>query len=183
VAVSFPGVAERNVTMPPDGKTDFTNEHDSAMTLAERIDADLKAAMRSRDTIRVRTFRLLSAAVRDVTDFGRYPMTPAGELRLVQREIRMREGAIVAYRNSGRNDLADATAEELEIIRTYLPELMSDDEIRAGVRAIIAESGATGLSDLSIVRQRTEAAIGARADMGRMSAIVLEELNVKERER
>ena len=120
------------------------------MTATERIRADLREAMKARDTETVATLRMVVAAI----STARAARGHAGEVtddevtELVTREARKRSEAARAYADAGRTDLADRETRELAIVRRYLPEQLSDEELAAIVDSELAAVGASGPEDL-----------------------------------
>jgi len=140
--------------------------------LRDRIAADLKDAMKARDQVRVDTLRsALSGFTYKRTEAG-VELTDADELDVVRKQVKQRNDAFAEYRKAGRNDLADKEARERDILTAYLPAQKSPEEVRAVVKAIIAElpgQGRTqggvmklamaqlkGVADGNVVRQTVE---------------------------
>lgn len=145
------------------------------MTLTEKIAHDMKEAMKSGDKIRLGTLRMVRAALLELQKSGS-EVTPDLELRAVQKQANSRKDAMAQFINAGRNDLAEVERVELEIIEAYLPQQLSDDEIRAKVREFIAETGASGPNDFKLVMPKAMSAMRGLADGNRVQAIVREEL-------
>lgn len=141
------------------------------MTLSERINEDLKAAMRAGERVRLETVRSLRAAMVDLTKSGN-EVTDDAEQRAVMNQAKRRRDAIEQYRAVGRNDLADKEEAELKIIEEYLPQQLDDSAIEERVRAIIAETGAKGPGDFKVVMPRSVAAMRGVAEGGRIQPIV-----------
>ncbi|MCC7439057.1 MAG: GatB/YqeY domain-containing protein [Armatimonadetes bacterium] len=145
------------------------------MTLTEKIANDMKEAMKSGDKIRLGTLRMVRAALLELQKSGS-EVTPDLELRAVQKQANSRKDAMAQFVNAGRNDLAEVERVELEIIEAYLPQQLSDDEIRAKVREFIAETGASSPNDFKLVMPKAMSAMRGLADGNRVQAIVREEL-------
>ena len=119
------------------------------MSLKERVSEDLKSALRARDAIRVSTLRLLLAAIRreevDRTDAKHQrhgqPVEDADVIGVINREVKQRQESVEAYRAGKREDLATREEAEMAILREYLPQQLSREEVRERVAAIVAQLG------------------------------------------
>lgn len=145
------------------------------MSLSEQVNEDMKTAMRSGEKLRLETLRSLRASMLELQKSGK-DVSADDELKAVMNQAKRRKDAAEQYRNAGRIDLAEKEESELKIIEAYLPQQMNDDEIRDGVRAIIAEVGAKGPDDFKLVMPKAMGAMRGKADGGRVQAIVKEEL-------
>ena len=148
------------------------------MTLDERIQSDLKAAMKARDTDRVATLRMALAAIKNlrVSSGHSGQVTDDETIELLTREAKKRNEAAQAYDAAGRTELADKERRELEILRPYLPKQLDDDELRAIVRGTIAEIGATSPGDLGKVMSAVMPKVKGQADGKRVNAVARESL-------
>ncbi|MBL7987542.1 MAG: GatB/YqeY domain-containing protein [Chlorobi bacterium] len=145
------------------------------MTLTEKIANDMKEAMKSGDKTKLGTLRMVRAALLELQKSGA-EVTPDLELRAVQKQAASRKDAMQQFVAAGRNDLAEVERVELAIIEAYLPQQLSDDEIRAKVRELITETGASGSNDFKLVMPKAMAAMRGLADGNRVQAVVREEL-------
>ena len=123
--------------------------------LRAKINDDLKAAMKRKDQRRVSTLRLVNAAIKDrdieARGSGREPLGDAELMALLQKLIKQRQESLAIYEQAGRQDLATQEREEIEIISGFLPQPMSQSELRGAVEAAIREVGAAGMKDLGKV--------------------------------
>lgn len=151
------------------------------MTLQERLTADLKEAMRSRDEVRLRTIRSLRSALQTAEiaqrEGGEAQLSAVDALAVLQKQAKQRRESIAQFEQAGRDDLRQREADELTVIETYLPRQMDDAEIRAVVREIAAAAGATGSGDLGRVMGPAMARLRGQADGRRVQEIVREMLN------
>jgi uncharacterized protein YqeY len=145
------------------------------MTLTERINDDMKAAMRSGEKLRLETLRSLRAAMLELQKSGK-EVTPEDELKAVMNQGKRRKDAIEQYRNANRIDLAEKEEAELKVIEEYLPQQLGEEEIRSEVRRIISEVGAKGPDDFKNVMPKAMAAMRGRADGAKVQSAVREEL-------
>jgi len=142
--------------------------------IVDEVRAQMTAAMKAGDARRRDTLRLLVAAFDNARIAAGHPISDDEAIRALQREARQRRDSIEEYRKGNRPDLVDHEAYELEIIDTYLPQAMSEDELRVLVRATIEEVGATAPTDVGKVMGPLMAHIAGRADGRRANEIVRE---------
>ena len=140
--------------------------------IADRIKADVTSAMKAGERNRVTALRLVLSELQKAAKEG-----DADELAVLRRERKRRREAETAYRDAGREDLADGEAFEAAAIETYLPSELSDEELDALVSAAIAETGASSPRDMGRVIKHVMGAAGGRADGKRVSTKVKEALN------
>lgn len=142
------------------------------MSLKAQITEDMKTAMRAKDSARLSTIRLLQAAMKQKEVDERIELDDAAIIAIVDKLIKQRKDSIAAYEAANRTDLADVEKAEMEVLKVYLPERMSEAEITAAVEAIVAELGASGPGDMSKVMGKVKAQLAGKADMGLVSAAV-----------
>ena len=141
------------------------------MQVAERIRADVTAAMKAGDKDRVTALRLVLSELQKDAKEG-----AGDEQAVLRRERKRRRESETAYREAGREDLATAEAYEAETIEAYMPAELSDGELDALVTAAVAETGASSPKDMGRVMKQVMAAAGGRADGKRVSSKVKEAL-------
>jgi uncharacterized protein YqeY len=142
------------------------------MSLKERITEDMKAAMRAKDSERLGTIRLLTAAMKQKEVDERIELDDVAVIGIVDKMLKQRKDSIEAFEKAGRQDLADKEKAEVVVLQAYLPARLSADEIAAEVKAIVAELGAKGPSDMGKVMGAVKAKLAGKADMGQVSAAV-----------
>ena len=120
-------------------------------TLVERVTADLTAAMKARETLRVETLRMAKSALKNKEIDKRAPLDDTEATKTLQGLVKQREDSIEQFRKAGRNELVEKEEGELEILRGYLPSEASDDEIAAAIDKAIAETGAASAKDMGKV--------------------------------
>ena len=145
-------------------------------TLNERLTADMKEALRARDSLRLSTIRLLLAALKNAQIEAMHPLSDEEALAVLRKQVRMRHEAIEQYRKGGREDLASKEEAELAVIESYLPAAATEDQIRAVVREVIGATGASGPKDMGVVMRTTMSRLGGRADGRQVQGLVREEL-------
>jgi uncharacterized protein len=142
------------------------------MTLKARITEDMKAAMRARETARLSTIRLLLAAMKQKEVDERVELTDADILGIIDKMIKQRRESITQFEAGGRAELAAAERAEIEILRGYMPQRLTEAEIDALVDAAIAGAGATGMAAMGKVMANLKPQLAGRADMSEVSARV-----------
>ena len=141
-------------------------------TLKDRITEDMKAAMRAKDTERLGTIRLLTAAMKQKEVDERVELDDAAVVAIVDKLIKQRKDSIEAFEKAARQDLADKEAAEVTVLQAYLPARLSSEEIAAEVKAIVAELGAKGPGDMGKVMGAVKQRLAGKAEMGQVSAAV-----------
>jgi uncharacterized protein YqeY len=121
------------------------------MTMTDRIGADLAAAMKGREAVRVDVLRMTKAALKNREIEKRAPLDDAEIVRVLQQLVKQREDSAAQYRSANRPELADKESAEIAVLKGYLPQDVSDDEIRAAVEAAVAETGAATSKDMGKV--------------------------------
>jgi len=147
--------------------------------LKERLRADLNAAMRARDQVRMRTLRLALTSItnEEVAGASARELTDDEVVKVLTREARKRREAAEAFGAAGRSDQAAAERAEGEVLAGYLPAQLSDDELAALVDVAIAETGATGMAGLGQVMKTVTPRVAGRADGARVAAEVRRRLS------
>jgi uncharacterized protein YqeY len=146
------------------------------VSLKERIQEDLKDALRQHQAERLGVLRLLKAAIRNAEIDQQRDLDDAGVLAVLDKAARQHRESIEAYRLGGRADLVAAEELELRLIEAYLPRQLSEDEVRAAVAQAIAELGAQGMGDMGRVMKHLTAQLRGQADGRFVSTLVREAL-------
>jgi uncharacterized protein YqeY len=147
------------------------------MSLKERITEDMKTAMRAKDSARLGTIRLLTAAIKQKEVDERIELNDAQITTLIEKMLKQRKEAIQQFIAGARQDLADKEQAEIGVLAVYLPQQASADEIAAVVAAALKESAATGPQDMGKVMALVKARLAGRADMAVVSAQVKQTLS------
>ncbi len=148
------------------------------MDLHTKIREELKEAMKAHDAIKLRTVRsMLTAFTNELVATGRTPQTPlddAGVLAVIKRLAKQRKESITQYEAGGREDLAVVEREELVVLESYLPQMMSREEIRPIVEAKIAEMGTPDKSKMGMLIGSLMKELQGKADGADVKAVVEE---------
>ncbi len=150
------------------------------MTLQERVDSDLKEAMRAKDTTKLDALRMLKSALKyaAIAKAGaESELSDTEAAQVVRKQARQREDSIESFEKGGRAELAEKEKQELSILNAYLPQSMSADEISKVVRETIAETGATSRAQVGAVMKALQAKVAGRADGRTLSAEVQKQLS------
>jgi len=150
------------------------------MTLQQRVDSDLKEAMRAKDATKLGVLRMLKSALKytAIAKSGTgAELSDAEAVQVIRKQTKQRQDSIESFEKGGRAELADKEKEELAILNTYLPQGMSRDELAKVVRETIAELGATSKSQMGAVMKALRAKVGDRADGKTLSAEVQKQLS------
>jgi uncharacterized protein len=144
--------------------------------LTDQLQADMKDAMRGGEAVRRDTLRMAIAAVQNAAKDKRAGLTDDEVLAVLTRQVKTRRESITAYRDGGRDDLADKEQAEIEVLVPYLPEQLDEAEVRALVIEAIAATGARSPMDMGRVMSELMPRVKGRADGKLVSSIVNEEL-------
>ena len=145
------------------------------MSLLDKIQSDMYAAMKSGDKQRSGTLRVALSTLKDKKIEKQEELTDMEEIKIIQNLVKQRKEAADIYRENGRNDLMENENAELEILNTYLPQMMSDDDLRALVKKVVSEIGATDLSDIGKIMPEVMKQTAGKAD-GKMAQSIVREL-------
>jgi len=147
------------------------------MTFQERIDADLKDAMRAKEAGKLSVLRGLKSALKYAAiEKAEAGLDDATAVQVIRKQVKQRQDSIESFEKGGRPELAAKEKEELEILNTYLPKGLSAEELSAIVRETIAEVGATSKAQMGAVMKALQAKVAGRADGKALSAEVQKQL-------
>ena len=145
------------------------------MTLKKRIHEEMKTAMRGGDKVRLMVIRMTMAAIKQREVDGRkdaggdIELTDSQVLEVVEKMVKQRRESVTQYEAGGRNDLAEKEAAEIDMLKDYLPEQMSEQEIDAMIDAVIVETGASNMQDMGKTMGQLKQKAQGRADMSQVS--------------
>jgi hypothetical protein len=142
------------------------------MDLKSKITEDMKAAMRSKESARLSTIRLLLAAIKQKEVDERVALTDADVLSILEKMLKQRRESIAQFEKAGRNDLVDNEKAEIAVLQAYLPQQMSEAEVADAIAAAIKETGAAGPKDMGKVMGLLKSKLAGRTDMGKLSGLV-----------
>ncbi len=149
------------------------------MSLQQRIDADLKDAMRAKDSAKLNVLRMLKSAVKYVAiekAGAEGKLDDAEATQVIRKQVKQRQDSIESFEKGGRPELVEKEKEELTILSSYLPQAISADELETAVRESIAEAGATSRAQMGAVMKLLQAKLAGRADGKTLSQEVQRQL-------
>jgi uncharacterized protein YqeY len=150
------------------------------MTLQERLDSDLKEAMRAKDATTLGVLRMLKSALKYAAiekSGAEAELSDAEAAQVIRKQAKQRQDSIESFEKGGRAELAAKEKKELSILNAYLPQAMSADELSKVVRQTIAEIGATSKAQMGAVMKALQAKVGSRADGKTLSQEVQKQLS------
>ena len=150
------------------------------MILQQRVDSDLKEAMRAKDGTKLSVLRMLKSALKYAAiakSGAESELSDAEAIQVVRKQAKQRQDSIESFEKGGRTELADKEKEELALLNTYLPQAMSAEELEKVVRETIAELGATSKAQMAAVMKALQAKAGGRVDGKTLSAEVARRLS------
>lgn len=140
--------------------------------IKDRIREDMKAAMRSHEAARLSTIRLLLAAIKQREIDEQIEAGDEDVLAVIGKMVKQRRDSVEQYRSGGREDLAANEQAEIDVLSTYLPQQLSDEEVAAIVEEAVAEVGMTGMAAMGKVMSVVKPRVNGRADLGKVSALI-----------
>lgn len=148
----------------------------TTVSLKQRIQEDMKAAMKAGAKERLGVIRLVLAAIKQVEVDGRIVLDDAQVTTVLDKMLKQRRDSIAQYTAAGRTDLADVESAEVAVIQEYMPQALTEEEIQALVGQAIAETGAVGIAGMGKVMAWLKPKMQGRADMGAVSALIKSKL-------
>ena len=142
------------------------------MSLKTQLTEDMKTAMRAKDQVSLSTIRLINAAIKQFEVDERTEADDAKVVSILTKMVKQRKDSAKIYTEAGRQDLADKENAEIEILNRYLPQMMSAEEIKTVVEAVIAETGASGMADMGKVMGVLKTRLAGKADMGEVNKVL-----------
>jgi uncharacterized protein YqeY len=150
------------------------------MKLQERVDSDLKDAMRAKEATKLGVLRMLKSALKyaEIEKSGTdADLSETEAVQVIRKQVKQRQDSIESFEKGGRADLAAKEKEELSILNAYLPQAMSSDELSKLVREAIAEVGATSKAQMGAVMKAAQAKVAGRTDGKTLSQEVSRQLS------
>lgn len=142
------------------------------MSLKAQISEDMKNAMRAKDSARLGAIRLLQSAIKQREVDERIELSDQDVIGVIEKMLKQRRDSIAAYESANRQDLADVEKFEVSVLQQYLPQALTDDEVAALLDKVVAETGASGVKDMSKVMSAIRPLVVGRADMGKISGLI-----------
>ncbi len=149
------------------------------MSLKEQLFADLKTAMKEKDTLKKDTVQLIRSGILQYEKDNKVELDDEGVLDIISKQLKSRRDSLPDYVKSGREDLIEKLNKEIEILLSYLPEQLSEDEIQKIVEEAIAATGAASIKEMGKVMGMVNPKLKGRADMKVVGALVKKMLQGK----
>jgi uncharacterized protein len=150
------------------------------VNLSERVDSDLKTAMREKNATKLGVLRMLKAAMMNAAiekSGAQAQLSDADATQVIRKQLKQRQDSIESFEKGGRAELVAKEKEELSILQSYLPQAMSADDVSKVVRETISEVGATSKAQMGAVMKALQAKVAGRADGKTLSAEVQKQLS------
>lgn len=146
------------------------------MSIKDQLTADMKQAMKDREAgkLRLSVIRMVRANIKNVEINDKRELNDEEVLNVLMKEVKMRQDSLEEFQKAGRDELVAQAKEEIAVLQKYLPEALSDDELKAIVAEVVASVGATTPKDMGKVMPVVMAKTKGRADGKRINAIVRE---------
>lgn len=141
------------------------------MSLKQQLKDDVKTAMREKNVVKRDSIRSINTMIKQIEVDERKELTDEDIIKLIQKGIKQREEAVAQYNEAGRDDLSQKEQEQIEVFSQYLPKQLSDEELEAGMKEIIAEVGATSMKDMGKVMGQATKKFAGVADGKRINEI------------
>jgi uncharacterized protein YqeY len=146
------------------------------VTIVEQLTEDMKSSMKAGEAARTGVLRLLRGAMKNEEIKAGHPLSDEEALKVLQREAKQRRDSMTAYEQAGRLELKDQEERELDVISSYLPTALSEEQVSEVVDQVIADLGATDMKQMGAVIGAVMKRVGAQAEGGQVSRLVKEKL-------
>ena len=148
------------------------------MSLQERINEDLKVYMKSKDTFKLGVVRMVKGVVQlEKINLKKEELSDDEIIKLISKQIKMRKDSIAEFTKAGRDDLVQQNEKEIDVLKEYMPEEMSEEEVINIINEAISSTGASNIKEMGKVMREVTPKVSGRFDMGRVSSIIKEKLN------
>ena len=146
------------------------------MTLSERINNDLKEAMKSKDSFRLSVIRMVKGAMQLAKPNPREELTDDDVITVISKQIKMRNDSIKEFEAAGRSDLVEQNKKEIEILNAYMPKQLSEEELTEIIDKVFEEVKPTSQKDMGLIMKNISPLVKGNADMSLVNKLVKERL-------
>lgn len=146
------------------------------MTLSERFNNDLKEAMKSKDSFRLSVIRMVKGAMQLAKPNPREELTDDDVITVISKQIKMRNDSIKEFEAAGRSDLVEQNKKEIEILNTYMPKQLSEEELTEIIDKVFEEVKPTSQKDMGLIMKNISPLVKGKADMSLVNKLVKERL-------
>ncbi|AEV20116.1 GatB/YqeY domain-containing protein [Geobacillus sp. G4] len=148
------------------------------MSLLDRLNDDMKQAMKNKEKEKLSVLRMLKAALQnEAIKLGKSPLSEDEELTVLSRELKQRKDSLQEFENAGRSDLVEKVKTEIEIVQSYMPTPLTEDELRELIEQTIKEVGASSKADMGKVMGAIMPKVKGRADGSLVNKLVQQQLS------
>lgn len=147
------------------------------MNLNDRIMNDLKEAMKNKDSFKLGVIRMVKGAIQLEKINKKRDLNDEEVIDVISKQIKLRKDSINEFEKAGRNDLADTTKKEVEVLNEYMPEQLSSEEVNKIIDEAFAKVNPTSQKDMGLIMREVTPKVKGKADMGEVSKIIKEKLS------
>ena len=147
------------------------------MSLKEKINEDMKSAMRSKDVALLGTIRLIQAAIKQKEVDERIPVDDNSVISIIEKMLKQRSDSIEAFKKANRNDLVDKEEFEVSVLKNYMPEQMNAEEVEKIIQEVIKKIGASSMKEMGPVMAQAKEILSGKANMAEVSKIIKAKLS------
>lgn len=146
------------------------------MSLKQKLQEDLKSSMKNKDTVRKSVVTLIRASIKQFEVDNRVDLDEDGIIDVIAKQLKQRRDALVEFEKAGREDLIKETEAEIEVLKEYLPQQLSEEELEEIVKSTISEVGATSMKDMGKIMSVIQPKVKGRADGKLINKLVKQNL-------
>lgn len=146
------------------------------MSLKEKLQEDLKSSMKNKDQVRKSVVTLVRAAIKQYEVDNREELDDEGVMNIISKQLKQRNDSLAEFEKAGREDLIEETKSEIQVLKEYLPQQLSDEELEKIVLETISEVGATSMKDMGKIMGTIKPKVAGRADGRRINELVKKNL-------
>ncbi|MDB0438169.1 GatB/YqeY domain-containing protein [Clostridioides difficile] len=146
------------------------------MSLKQKLQEDLKSSMKNKDTVRKSVVTLIRASIKQYEVDNRTELDEDGIIDVIAKQLKQRRDALVEFEKAGREDLIKETEAEIEVLKEYLPQQLSEEELEEIVKCTISEVGATSMKDMGKIMSVIQPKVKGRADGKLINKLVKQNL-------
>ncbi len=147
------------------------------MTLAERINDDVKTAMKSQDKEKLNVIRMVKSAIQLAKIEAKHDLSDEEVIDVISKQIKMRKDSIVEFEKASRTDLAEAYKREIDILSEYMPEPLSKEEVEKIIEEVFVKINPTSPKQMGLIMKEVTPLVKGKFDMGEVSKMIREKLN------
>lgn len=147
------------------------------MTILERLNSDLKDAMKNKDSFALSVIRMAKGAIQLETINKKKELSEDELVSIISKQIKLRKDSISEFEKAGRNDLVEQNKKEIELLTKYMPEQLSEEEINSIIDEIFGKVNPTSSKDMGLIMKELSPRLKGKADMGYVNGIIKNKLN------